>query len=76
MLTQGEDVEAQALRKRGWTITAIPNRLGHDRKTISAYLREERQVGIRKRNSPDPPETFVPYLTQRFSDHITGTCFP
>ena len=54
MLTQGEDVEAQALRKRGWSITAIANHLGRDRKTIRAYLSQERQVGVRKRSSSRP----------------------
>ena len=68
MLTQGEDVEAQALRKRGWTITAIANHLGRDRKTVRAYLRGERQAGVRRRHAPDPLETFIPYLTQRFAD--------
>ena len=68
MLTQGEDVEAQALRKRGWSITAIANHLGRDRKTIRTYLSQERQVGVRKRSSPDPLETFVPYLSRRFTD--------
>jgi len=34
MLTQGEDVEAHALRERGWSISAIARHLGHDRKTI------------------------------------------
>ena len=68
MLTQGEDVEAQALRKRGWTITAIANHLGRDRKTIRAYLRGERQAGVRRSNAPDPLQTFVPYLSRRFAD--------
>ena len=36
MLTQEDDVDAHALRKRGWTITAIAAHLGHDRKTIRA----------------------------------------
>ncbi|WP_276961029.1 hypothetical protein [Ferrimicrobium acidiphilum] len=61
-------MEAHALRKRGWTITAIANHLGRDRKTIRSYLLEERQPGVRKRSLPDPLETFVPYLTQRFCD--------
>jgi hypothetical protein len=33
MLTRGEDVEAHALRERGWTVSAIARHLGRDRKT-------------------------------------------
>jgi len=68
MLTQGEDVEVHALKERGWTITAIANHLGHDRKTIRAYLNAERVPGVRARSAPDPLELFVPYLTQRLAD--------
>jgi transposase len=68
MLTQGEDVEVHALKERGWTITAIANHLGHDRKTIRAYLNAERVPGVRARSAPDPLELFVPYLTQRLLD--------
>src|SRR5260370_704967 len=38
MLTQGESVEAHALRERGWSVSAIARHLGRDRKTIRAYL--------------------------------------
>jgi IS30 family transposase len=34
MLSLEEDVEAQALRDQGWTISAIARHLGRDRKTI------------------------------------------
>jgi transposase len=68
MLTQGEDVEVHALKERGWSITAIANHLGRDRKTIRAYLNGERAPGVRARSAPDPLEPFVPYLEQRFSD--------
>jgi transposase len=68
MLTQGEDVEVHALKERGWSITAIANHLGHDRKTIRAYLNGERVPGVRVRSAPDPLELFVPYLTQRLLD--------
>ena len=68
MLTQGEDVEVHALKERGWSITAIANHLGHDRKTIRAYLKGERVPGVRARVAPDPLELFVPYLTQRLLD--------
>jgi len=68
MLTQGEDVEVHALKERGWSITAIANHLGHDRKTIRAYLKGERVPGVRTRVAPDPLAPFVPYLQQRLLD--------
>ena len=34
MPTWENNVEATALRKQGWTISAIARHLGHDRKTI------------------------------------------
>jgi hypothetical protein len=48
MLTPEEDIEAQALRKRGWTISAIARHLGRDRKTVRAYLNGVREPGVRK----------------------------
>ena len=68
MLTQGEDVEVHALKERGWSITAIANHLGRDRKTIRAYLNGERVPGVRARSARDPLEPFVPYLAQRLAD--------
>jgi hypothetical protein len=35
MLSTGEDVEADALFKRGWTVSAIARHLGRDRGTIA-----------------------------------------
>ena len=68
MLTQGEDVEAHALQKRGWTISAIARHLGRDRKTVRAYLNGERVPGVRARSAPDPLEPFTKYLAARFVD--------
>lgn len=34
----GGDVEAKALRARGWSISAIARHLGRDRKTVRAYV--------------------------------------
>ena len=59
MLTQGEDVEAHALAKRGWTISAIARHLGRDRKTVRAYVRGEQTAGIRRSSGADPLEPFV-----------------
>ncbi|MGH8907859.1 MAG: hypothetical protein ACRD0K_15400 [Egibacteraceae bacterium] len=74
MLTPAEDVEAHALRKRGWTITAIANHLGKDRKTIRAYPSGQRTPGERA-PLPDPFERFRPYLRARLADdpHIPAT---
>lgn len=68
MLTQGEDVEAHALRERGWSISAIARHLGRDRKTVRAYLNGERQVGVRKSSTPDPLASVETYIRLRFID--------
>ncbi|MGA2036552.1 MAG: IS21 family transposase [Acidimicrobiales bacterium] len=68
MLTQGEDVEADALRKRGWTISAIARHLGHDRKTIRAYLTGVRVAGQRKSSVPDALTPYEAYIRARFDD--------
>ena len=68
MLTHGEDVEAHALRSRGWTISAIARHLGRDRKTVRAYINGERVPGVRARSAPDPLEPFTKYLAARFVD--------
>ena len=47
MLTWEEDIDAHALRRRGWTISAIARHLGRDRKTIRAYLAGQRTPGVR-----------------------------
>src|SRR5579875_976171 len=68
MLSGREEMEATALRKRGWSISAIARHLGRDRKTVRAYLSGERSVGGRRRSAPDAFEAFIPYLTARFAD--------
>ena len=68
MLSTGEDVEAHALRKRGWSISAIARHVGHDRKTVRDYLEGRREPGVRQRQGPDPLARFVPYLRARFVD--------
>ena len=45
MLTREDDVDAHALHRRGWSISAIARHLGHDRKTIRAYLHGGRVAG-------------------------------
>ncbi|WP_370112866.1 IS21 family transposase [Streptacidiphilus sp. MAP12-33] len=53
-----EDLDAHALRRQGWTISAIARHLGRDRKTIRAYLSGERAPHQRRQ----PPDAFVPFL--------------
>ena len=74
MLTQGEDVEVQALRKRGWSYVAIARHIGCDWRTVKAYV-EGREPGVRRRSEPDPLERFAPYLRARFAEdpHVWGS---
>jgi len=68
MLTQGEDVEAHALRERGWSISAIARHLGHDRKTVRGYLSGARQPGVRRSSAVDPLAVVEDYIGLRFAD--------
>lgn len=75
MLTQGEGVEADALKKRGWSTAAIARHLGRDRGTVRAYLNGEREPGVRVSSAPDPLASFEVYLKARFVDdmHVWAT---
>ncbi|MGH3524862.1 MAG: Mu transposase domain-containing protein, partial [Mycobacterium sp.] len=68
MLTWENCVEAQALRIKGWSITAIAAHLGHDRKTIRAYLNGEREPGERSPARPEAMAEFLDYCRQRLVD--------
>jgi len=68
MLTREDDIDVHALRRQGWTITAIARHLGRDRKTIRAYLAGNRVAGVRARSVPGPFEVFAPYCAQRLAD--------
>ena len=68
MLTQEEDVEIHALRKRGWTISEIARHTGRDRKTIRAYLGGDHQRGVRAPVESDPFDRIEPYVRQRLAD--------
>ena len=65
MLTREDDVEIHALRKRGWSITAIANHVNLDRKTVRKYLAGDGTPGVRARPGPDPFEPFLDYVTAR-----------
>jgi transposase len=75
MLTREDDVDAHALHRRGWSISAIARHLGHDRKTIRAYLHGGRVAGQRQRSEPDPFEPFVDYCRERLAEdpHLWAT---
>jgi len=67
MLTREDDIDVHALRRQGWTISAIARHLGRDRKTIRAYL-DGREAGVRAGSSPDPFEPYAAYVRQRLAD--------
>ncbi len=69
-------MEAHALKKRGWSISAIARHLDRDRKTVRSYLNGERMPGTRVRpDTPDPLADYEKYVTARFTDdhHVWGT---
>ena len=68
MLSVGEDVEASALSRRGWSISAIARHLDRDRKTVRSYLAGERVPGVRRPAGPDPLAPFAAYVAARFAD--------
>jgi hypothetical protein len=68
MLSVGEDVEASALSRRGWSVSAIARHLGRDRKTVRSYLAGDRVPGVRRRAAPDPLAPFAAYAAARFAD--------
>ena len=75
MLTQGESVEAHALRERGWSVSAIARHLGRDGKTVRAYLSGKRVPGQRRPGGPDRFARFESYCRIRFGDdpHLWAT---
>ncbi len=75
MFSVGEDVEAFALSKRGWSVSAIARHLGRERKTVRSYLAGERSPGVRSSSVPDPLAPFRGYVSARFVDdpHLWAT---
>jgi transposase len=75
MLSRGEDVEVDALVKRGWNISAIARHLGRDRGTISNYVNGRTEPGVRHPAGPDPLKRFTAYVSARFADdpHLWAT---
>jgi transposase len=75
MFTGDEDVEATALRARGWSISAIARHLDRNRETVRNHLKGDRVAGERRRSDPDPFMPFVPYLRERLREdpHVWAT---
>ncbi|NNG34433.1 Mu transposase domain-containing protein [Nakamurella aerolata] len=75
MLTQEDDVDIHALRRRGWSISAIARHVGRDRKTVRAYLNGVRQVGQRAPAGEDAFARFVDYVAARLAEdpHLWAT---
>lgn len=73
MITREEDVDIHALRRQGWTITAIANHVGRDRKTVRNYLNGKREPGVRQR-AEDPFARYLDYVTARLVEdpHLWG----
>ena len=67
MLTREDDIDVHALRRQGWTISAIARHLGRDRKTIRAYL-GGRQAGVRAPAGPNEFDPFVDYCRARLTE--------
>ena len=67
MLTQEDDIDVHALRRQGWTISAIARHLGRNRRTIRAYL-AGREAGVRARSTADLFDPFAGYCAQRLAD--------
>ena len=75
MLTQEDDIDIHALRRRGWSISAIARHVGRDRKTIRAYLDGKRQAGVRAPAGEDSFAEYVTYCTARLVEdpHLWAT---
>jgi transposase len=68
MLTREDDIDVHALRRQGWTISAIARHLGRDRKTIRAYL-NGRQTEVRTPAAgSDLFDPFVDYCRARLTE--------
>ena len=75
MLSWEQDVEAHALRRQGWSISAIARHVGVDRKTVRAYLNGERTPGVRAPAGPDQFGPFVEYCRLRLGEAQPLTSF-
>ncbi len=72
MLTREDVVEIVALHRRGWSISAIARHTGRDRKTVRAWLVDERR---RRPRAASVLEPYRGYIERRLSDdpHLDAT---
>jgi len=73
LLLREDVVEIVALRRRGWSVSAIARHTGRDRKTIRVWLAQgERR---RRPQAPSALEPFRAYVERRFVDdpHLDAT---
>jgi transposase len=73
LLSREDVVEIVALRRRGWSVSAIARHTGRDRKTIRAWLAEgERR---RRARAPSVLEPYRAYVERRLADdpHLDAT---
>jgi transposase len=75
MLAWESLVEAQALRRQGWSVSAIARHLGVTRLTVRRYLNGERVPGQRARTVVDPFDEFGEYCRLRLAGdpHVWAT---
>ena len=68
-------MEIHALRRRGWSISAIARHVGKDRRTVRAYLDGKRQVGVRAPAGDDAFARYLTYCTARLAEdpHLWAT---
>ena len=73
MNTREDDVDIHALRRQGWTITAIARHVDRDRKKVREHLNGKREPGVQKR-AVDPFAPFLHYVTARLiqDPHLWG----
>ncbi len=73
MLSREDVVEIVALRRRGWSVSAIARHTGRDRKTIRAWLAAGEQR--RRPRAPSVLEPYRAYLERRLGDdpHLDAT---
>ena len=68
MLSEEDDVDIHALKRRGMTISEIARRTNHSRVTVRAYLTGQRAPGKRTSAAPDLFDPFVAYVTARLAE--------
>jgi transposase len=68
MLTWEDDVEVHALRKRGWSISAIARHTGRNRRTIRNYINGVTTPGVRQPAGEDLFAPFVDYVGARLGE--------